>query len=48
MVDGLQHYEELFNDLEVQGLVSLVNDLRASGKRGHFQGKFTNAVSSES
>ncbi|KAG2707606.1 hypothetical protein I3760_05G155100 [Carya illinoinensis] len=37
VVDGLQHYEELFNDLEVQGLVSLVNDLRASGKRGHFQ-----------
>ncbi|KAG6654617.1 hypothetical protein CIPAW_05G158500 [Carya illinoinensis] len=39
VVDGLQHYEELFNDLEVQGLVSLVNDLRASGKRGHFQGQ---------
>ncbi|KAG2707602.1 hypothetical protein I3760_05G155100 [Carya illinoinensis] len=45
VVDGLQHYEELFNDLEVQGLVSLVNDLRASGKRGHFQAGQTYVVS---
>lgn len=45
MVDGLKNYEELFDDLEVRKLVSLVNDLRASGKRGQFQGKFINAIS---
>ncbi|KAF5442933.1 hypothetical protein F2P56_035540 [Juglans regia] len=39
VVDGLKNYEELFDDLEVQKLVSLVNDLRASGKRGKFQGQ---------
>jgi hypothetical protein len=45
VVDGLKEYEKLFDDLEVQKLVSLVNDLKAAGKRGQFQGKFTNAFS---
>lgn len=39
-MEGLKLYEELFDDAEVSKLVSLVNDLRASGKRGQFQGKF--------
>ncbi|XP_041013973.1 RNA demethylase ALKBH10B-like isoform X2 [Juglans microcarpa x Juglans regia] len=39
VVDGLKNYEELFDGLEVQKLVSLVNDLRVSGKRGKFQGQ---------
>ncbi|KAG2701752.1 hypothetical protein I3760_06G058300 [Carya illinoinensis] len=39
VVDGLKSYEELFDALEVQKLVSLVNDLRASGKKGKFQGQ---------
>lgn len=43
MVDGLKLYEELFDDSEVSKFVSLVNDLRAAGKRGQLQGKFTNA-----
>lgn len=44
MVDGLKLYEELLGDTEVTKLVSLVNDLRAAGKRGQFQGKFTNLL----
>lgn len=44
MVDGLRHYE-LFDDSEIQKLVSLVNDLRATGKRGQFPGKFINVFS---
>lgn len=43
MVDGLKLYEELYDDLEVSKLVNLVNDLRASGRRGQLQGKFTGA-----
>lgn len=39
-MDGLKLYEQLFDDGEVSKLLSLVNDLRASGKRGQFQGKF--------
>lgn len=38
VVDGLKLYEELFDDSEVSKLVSLVNDSRAAGKRGQFQG----------
>lgn len=44
MVDGLKLYEGLFDDAEVSKLVSLVNDLRFSGKRGQFQGKYTACV----
>lgn len=40
VMDGLKMYEELFDDAEVSKLLSLSNDLRASGKRGQFQGKF--------
>lgn len=39
MVDGLKLYEHLLDNVEVSELVSLVNDLRASGRRGQFQGK---------
>ncbi|KAI3778748.1 hypothetical protein L2E82_08131 [Cichorium intybus] len=38
VVDGMKLYEELINDSEVKKMVSLVNDLRASGKRGQLQG----------
>ncbi|KAK8491577.1 hypothetical protein V6N13_110201 [Hibiscus sabdariffa] len=39
VVDGLKLYEELFDEKEVSNLVSLVNDNRAAGRRGHFQGQ---------
>ncbi|KAH7570818.1 hypothetical protein JRO89_XS05G0198800 [Xanthoceras sorbifolium] len=39
VVDGLKLYEEQFSKSEVSKLVSLVNDLRAAGKRGQIQGK---------
>ncbi|GLT49875.1 hypothetical protein SLA2020_234010 [Shorea laevis] len=39
MADGLRLYEELFDEKEVAKFVSLVNDLRAAGKRGHLQGQ---------
>lgn len=39
VVDGLKLYEELFDDSEVSKFVSLVNDLRAAGKRGQLQGQ---------
>ncbi|KAG4158758.1 hypothetical protein ERO13_D02G137200v2 [Gossypium hirsutum] len=39
VVDGLKLYEELLDEKEVSDLVSLVNDLRAAGKRGQFQGQ---------
>ncbi|KAJ9135672.1 hypothetical protein P3X46_032825 [Hevea brasiliensis] len=39
VVDGLKLYEQLLDDVEVSKLVSLVNDLRASGRRGQFQGQ---------
>ncbi|XP_028059576.1 RNA demethylase ALKBH9B-like [Camellia sinensis] len=45
VVDGMKLYEELLDLSEVSKLVSLVNDLRAAGKRGQFQGKFANAFS---
>ncbi|XVE74564.1 hypothetical protein DITRI_Ditri12bG0027200 [Diplodiscus trichospermus] len=38
VVDGLKLYEELLDKKEVSNLVSLVNDLRAAGRRGQFQG----------
>jgi hypothetical protein len=44
VVDGLKLFEELVDDSEVPKLVSLVNDLRAAGKRGQFQGKFTKCI----
>ncbi|KAK8691592.1 hypothetical protein V6N13_075096 [Hibiscus sabdariffa] len=40
VVDGLKLYEKLFDEKEVSNLVCLVNDLRAAGKKGQFQGKF--------
>ncbi|KAJ7970683.1 Oxidoreductase, 2OG-Fe(II) oxygenase family protein [Quillaja saponaria] len=39
VVEGLKLYEECFDDAEVSKLVSLVNDMRAAGKRGQFQGQ---------
>lgn len=42
MVDGLKLYEDFLGDAEVLKLVSLVNDLRAAGKRRQLQGKSTN------
>lgn len=44
VVDGLKLYEDLFDDTEVSKLVSLVNDLRVSGKKGQFQGNCTMCV----
>lgn len=41
MLDGMKLYEELVDVSEVSKLVSLVNDLRAAGKKGQFQGMFT-------
>ncbi|KAE8667260.1 anthranilate synthase component II-like [Hibiscus syriacus] len=38
VVDGLKLYKELFDEKDVSNLVSLVNDLRAAGKRGELQG----------
>ncbi|XP_017229923.1 RNA demethylase ALKBH10B isoform X1 [Daucus carota subsp. sativus] len=37
-VDGMKLYEELLDSSEVSNLVSLVNDLRNTGRKGHFQG----------
>ncbi|XP_034911279.1 RNA demethylase ALKBH10B isoform X3 [Populus alba] len=39
VVDGLKLYEKLLDGLEVPKLVSLVNELRAAGRRGQFQGQ---------
>lgn len=39
MVEGMKLYEDLFDDSGVKKMVSLVNDLRAAGRRGQFQGK---------
>ncbi|KAF5777490.1 putative alpha-ketoglutarate-dependent dioxygenase AlkB-like superfamily [Helianthus annuus] len=38
VVDGMKLYDELFDDSGVRKMVSLVNDLRAAGRRGQFQG----------
>nr|XP_016483477.1 PREDICTED: uncharacterized protein LOC107804155 isoform X1 [Nicotiana tabacum] len=39
VVDGMKLYEELLSSSEVSKLVTLVNDLRASGRRGQLSGK---------
>ncbi|KAL5553327.1 hypothetical protein UlMin_040728 [Ulmus minor] len=39
VVEGLKLYEEFSVDTELSKLVSLVNDLRAAGKRGQYQGQ---------
>ncbi|XP_044487757.1 RNA demethylase ALKBH10B-like [Mangifera indica] len=39
VVDGLKLYEELCANSEVSTLLSMVNDLRAAGKRGQIQGQ---------
>ncbi|PON60835.1 Alpha-ketoglutarate-dependent dioxygenase AlkB-like [Parasponia andersonii] len=39
VVEGLKLYEEFYVDNEVSKLIELVNDLRAAGKRGQFQGQ---------
>ncbi|KAG6600812.1 RNA demethylase ALKBH10B, partial [Cucurbita argyrosperma subsp. sororia] len=39
VMDGLKLFEDFLDDAEVSKLLSLVNDLRASGKRGQFQGQ---------
>ncbi|XP_019460076.1 PREDICTED: uncharacterized protein LOC109359835 [Lupinus angustifolius] len=44
-VDGLKLYEDLFDDTEVSKLVSLVSDLRISGRRGQLQGSQSYIVS---
>lgn len=41
MLDGMKLYEEFIHVSEVSKLVLLVNDLRAAGKKGQFQGKST-------
>jgi len=41
VADGLKLYEDLFDSTEVSNLVSLVNDLRISGKKGQLRGKCT-------
>ncbi|KAF8389679.1 hypothetical protein HHK36_024198 [Tetracentron sinense] len=45
VVEGLKLYDELFDNLEISKLVSFVNELRAAGRRGQLQGKFTHAFS---
>ncbi|CAL0306047.1 unnamed protein product [Lupinus luteus] len=44
-VDGLKLYEGLFDGTEESKLVSLVDDLRVSGRRGQLQGTQTYVVS---
>ncbi|KAF4347978.1 RNA demethylase ALKBH10B [Cannabis sativa] len=39
MVEGLKLHEDFYSNNEVSELFSLVNDLRAAGKRGQFQGQ---------
>ncbi|KAK7368525.1 hypothetical protein VNO80_10551 [Phaseolus coccineus] len=45
LADGLKLYEDLFDSTEVSNLVSLVNDLRISGKKGQLQGNQAYVVS---
>ncbi|KAK7399896.1 hypothetical protein VNO78_11091 [Psophocarpus tetragonolobus] len=45
VVDGLKLHEDLFDSTEVAKLVSLVNDLRVSGKKGLLQGSQTYVLS---
>ncbi|XP_031399823.1 RNA demethylase ALKBH10B isoform X2 [Punica granatum] len=44
VVDGMKLYEDVLDDAEVKKLVSLVNDLRAAGKRGQSQAGQTYSV----
>lgn len=44
-IDGLKLYEGLIDGTEVSKLVSLVNDLRVSGKKGQLRGSQTYIVS---
>ncbi|CAL0329792.1 unnamed protein product [Lupinus luteus] len=44
-VHGLKLYEDLFDDTEVSKLVSLVSDLRISGRRGQLKGSHSYVVS---
>ncbi|XXG51236.1 hypothetical protein AAC387_Pa02g5053 [Persea americana] len=44
VVEGLELYEELFNDSEISRLISVANELRTAGQRGELQGS-TYAVS---
>ncbi|XP_057478007.1 RNA demethylase ALKBH10B-like isoform X2 [Actinidia eriantha] len=39
VVDGMKLYEDLLDVSKVSELVSLVNDLRATGRKGQFQGQ---------
>ncbi|GAB2279926.1 hypothetical protein Dimus_014561 [Dionaea muscipula] len=39
VAEGLNLYDKLLNEPEVSKLISLINDLRAAGKRGQFSGK---------
>ncbi|KAF1876422.1 hypothetical protein Lal_00029770 [Lupinus albus] len=45
VVDGLKLYEDLFDGTEVSKLVSLVSELRISGRRGQLQGSQAYVVS---
>ncbi|XP_028767081.1 RNA demethylase ALKBH10B isoform X1 [Neltuma alba] len=45
VVDGLKLYEDLCDGNEVSKLVSLVNEMRAAGKRGQYQGTQTYVIS---
>ncbi|KAD2393448.1 hypothetical protein R6Q59_012255 [Mikania micrantha] len=38
VVDGMKQYDELFDNSELRKMISLVNDLRAAGRRGQLQG----------
>ncbi|KAL8161201.1 hypothetical protein V2J09_012690 [Rumex salicifolius] len=40
VAEGLNLYGKLFDEAEVSKLISLVNDLRATGRRGQLPGKF--------
>ncbi|PIN07115.1 hypothetical protein CDL12_20321 [Handroanthus impetiginosus] len=39
IAEGMKLYEDLFDDSEISKLITLVNDLRASGRRGQLQGQ---------
>lgn len=41
VVEGLKLYDEILDSSEITRLISLTNELRAAGRRGEFQGKFT-------
>ncbi|KAI3453205.1 hypothetical protein Pfo_009868 [Paulownia fortunei] len=39
IAEGMKLYEDLFDDSEISKLITLVNDLRAAGRRGQLQGQ---------